>query len=41
MIQTWAGHANVEITLNRYTHLFEKGNSEITDYIKELHDTLS
>lgn len=40
-IQTWAGHANVEITLNRYTHLFEKGNSEITDYIKELHDTLS
>ncbi len=36
MIQTMAGHSDVNLTLNVYTHILKKGNSKFLDYIKRL-----
>ena len=35
-IQTLAGHATIDMTLNTYTHLLDKGSSVIKEYLKEL-----
>ena len=36
VIQTMAGHSDVNLTLNIYTHVLKKGNSKLLDYIKRL-----
>ncbi len=35
-IQTLAGHATIDMTLNTYTHLLDKGNSVIREYLQQL-----
>lgn len=35
-LQTWAGHATIDITMDVYTHLMENGNSVILEYIRKL-----
>lgn len=35
-IQSWMGHNDITTTLNIYTHLLNKGNSKILEYIKGL-----
>ena len=35
-VQIWAGHSTYEITMNTYTHLLNRGDSEIIQYIKKL-----
>ena len=39
-IQIWAGHTDIKMTLNTYTHLLGKGTSPVLDYLKELKKTL-
>ena len=35
-IQTYAGHADIQLTLNTYTHLLSRGSSPIKAYLEEL-----
>lgn len=40
VIQTWAGHSGIEVTLNIYTHLLTPGTSFLYEYITSLRDFL-
>lgn len=35
-IQAMAGHSDVNLTLNVYTHVLKKGGSKFLQYIKQL-----
>ena len=35
-IQTYAGHADIQLTMNTYTHLLARGTSPIKDYLARL-----
>lgn len=36
VIQKWAGHASIDVTLNVYTHVLEPGTSPLLEYVKTL-----
>ncbi len=35
-IQQYAGHSDIDVTLNIYTHILKKGNSPLLEYIRQL-----
>ena len=35
-VQYWAGHSDMNLTLNTYTHILRKGTSPFFEYIKGL-----
>lgn len=38
-LQMWAGHSTINLTMNVYTHLLNKGSSPILKYLKKLVET--
>lgn len=39
-VQYWAGHSDINLTLNTYTHILRKGSSPFFEYIKGLKQTI-
>lgn len=39
-VQYWAGHSDINLTLNTYTHIMRKGSSPFFEYIKGLKSTI-